>query len=417
MQLTLPIWLKDYRFFQIFVLAIISATPLAIIFTTLSAWLTDLGTPISIITTIAVARMPYSLKAFWSPVVDRFKLPMLAKFGRRKSWMILSTSLIALVVLLISETDPSESVSRLKYLAVILGVLSATYDITYDAFRIELLSDNEQAFGAATVSFGYRMGLLITNGGALYLADITGDNWQLVFRVIACIFCAGLCFIITVKDKEDKTVVPSSFSVMVTESVIKPLRDILSRPGSIVILLSIVLYKMGEAMLGSVAMPFYMDLGYTKTQIALIVKLYGAIAIIAGSYAGGVLIYRLGNIKGMIVCGLAQSIANFIYIWLHYQPVEDSSLLVTIVCDNFTGGMGNAALISYLSVLCNKQYTATQYALLSSLAPLVNNTFVMQAGSLVKSMGWDSFFTLTVLLEIPALILLVYLGKKLKLKF
>jgi len=412
MKLSLPIWLKDYRFFQIFALAVISAMPLGIIFTTIGAWLKDLDTPISVITTIAVARIPYSLKVFWSPIVDRFKIPLLSKFGRRKSWMILSTSLIIIILFAISETNPKEHLDHLKYLAIALGILSATYDITYDAFRIEILSDNEQAFGAATVSFGYRLGIMITSGGALYLAGMTGDNWQYVFQILAAIFLCGLVFIMTVRDSYDlKTTELRSLFDRINDSAIIPLRDILSRKSSVAILASIVLYKMGEAMLGIVSTPFYMELGYTKMQIGLIVKGYGALALILGAYAGGFLIYKLGNIKGMIICGLAQSIANFIYIWLHYQPVADSSLLVTIFCDNFTGGMGNAALISYLSILCNKQYTATQYALLSSLAPLINTTFSSYSGTLVEYFGWDYFFALTVFLEIPALLLLMYLGR------
>ena len=165
-------------------------------------------------------------------------------------------------------------------------------------------------------------------------------------------------------------------------------------------------------MLGCVSSPFYMELGYVKEQIAVIAKGYGLIATLVGGYLGAILIHRMGNIKGMIVCGIAQSVANFMYIWLHYQPVTDSSLLVTIVCDNVTGGMGTVALVSYLSMLCNKKYTATQYALLSSLASLANTTLVVKSGALVTYLGWDSFFALTVFLELPALALLMYLGRR-----
>jgi PAT family beta-lactamase induction signal transducer AmpG len=169
---------------------------------------------------------------------------------------------------------------------------------------------------------------------------------------------------------------------------------------------------MGEAMLGFVSLPFYMELGYSKGQIAVVVKGFGVIATILGTYAGGMIICKRGNIKGLIICGIAQSLSNLMYIWLHYQEVSNSSLLITVSIDNFTGGMGCTALIGYLSALCNKQYTATQYALLSSMASLMNNSLSGASGSIIQWIGWDMFFTLTVILEIPSLLLLSYIGRQ-----
>jgi len=419
MKLKLLIWLKDYRFFQVFILGMVSGMPITLIFSTFGVWLKDFGISIEMITAIAIARMPYAFKALWSPIVDYFNIPILSRFGRRKSWMIITTSLITVLLFLMSGVNPLESFAYLMTLAIFLGLLSATYDIAYDAFRIELFDDHEQALGAATTILGYRIGMLITGAGALYLAGVTNNDWELVFQMLAAIFFFGLLFILTVQDKVTKSVEvslesPHTKSLLnaINNSVVQPLKDLLGREGSIAILASIALYKLGEAMLGCVSNPFYMELGYVKEQIAIIAKGYGLIATLVGGYLGAILIYRLGNIKGMIVCGIAQSVANFMYIWLHYQPVVSSSLFVTIVCDNVTGGMGAVALISYLSMLCNKKYTATQYALLSSLASLASTTLVIKSGSLVKSLGWDAFFTLTVFLEIPALLFLIYIGNR-----
>lgn len=406
-----PAFLRDYRIFQIFILGIISGMPFAVLYTSLIAWLKDHSIELSIITTFAIARLPYSLKIFWSPIVDHIALPFLSRFGRRKSWMILSVCSTACILFLISGINPDTSLTSLRYLAILLGIMAATYDISYDALRIEMLSDEEQGVGAATAVLGYRVGAFITGAGALYIADVTA-NWSLTFIIVSALFIVGLFIILTVKEISIASIIANtSLRQKIYELVIAPFRDFLSRDKAIIVCLAIVLYKMGEAMLGFVSVPFYMELGYSKAQIGVLVKGFGVIATMLGAYAGGMVVYKLGNIKGMIICGILQAIANLMYMWLHYQDVSNSSLMVTIAIDNFTGGMGSTALVAYLSMLCNRRYTATQYALLSSLSTIMNSTISSQSGSLIKMIGWDDFFITTVLLEIPSLLLLLYLGK------
>jgi PAT family beta-lactamase induction signal transducer AmpG len=412
MTIKLPEFFKDYRLFQIFVLGIISGMPFAILYTTLVAFMKDYEIDLSIITTFAIARLPYSLKVFWSPVVDYFAVPLLSKFGRRKSWMVLSSIIICCILVTISTVNPVESVVTLRYLAITLGVMAATYDINYDALRIEMLSDAKQGLGAAITTMGYRIGSLITGGGALYIADRT-ESWETTFIFMAGMFAIGILFTMTVREDAAQTPDTSqSLKAKICQFAITPFVDILSRQGAALILLAIVLYKLGEALLGFVVLPFCMELGYSKGQIGVLMKGFGFIATSCGAFVGGVLVYKIGNIRGLICCGILQAVSNLMYLWLHYQPVSHTALLTTVVTDNFTGGMGSTALVAYLSILCNKNYTATQYAALSSLAALMNNTITTQSGKLIQYVGWDNFFYMTALLEIPSLILLFYIGRR-----
>ena len=407
----LPIWLTNYRFFQIFILGLFSGMPFSILYTSLIAWLKDYGVELSIVTTFAIARIPYSAKVFWSPALDYFNIPFLSKLGRRKSWMIISLALLGFALFAISFLHPADDITSMRYLALVIGIMAATYDMSFDAFRINILDEDQQALGAATAVLAWRLGAFITGAGALFIIGANIENWHLVFRGMAILFLSGVCFIFTVKEITLIKKITGSFAEQINEFIIKPFSDILSRKGAILILTSIVCYKMGEALLGFVSVPFYKEMGYSNAQIAVVVKSYGLVATLVGTYIGGVVIYKLGNIKGMILCGMLQSVSNLMYLWLHYQPVLDSSLLITVSIDNFTGGMGSTALIGYLSALCNKNYSATQYALLSSLATLINSTLSATSGSLIAFIGWDHFFILTVLLEIPALILLLYVGR------
>ena len=404
--------LKDYRLFEVFVLGIISGMPLAIIFSTIAIWLKETGIDIAVITTLAVARLPYSLKIFWAPLVDQFKIPLLSRFGHRKSWLILCSTCTALVLFAMSKVSPTISLAPLYVLAIILGILSATFDISFDALRIEKFDQQTQAIGGSSAVLGYRIGLLITNAGALYFAEIT-NSWSQTFVAMSALFAVAVIFIITVKEGEQSKEKLSGFSIKsFTQMVVNPFRDFLSREGAVIILITVILFKLGDAIFGAVSGPFYIELGYTKIQIASVVKIYGLIATILGSIAGGLVIYKIGNFKGLIVTGIAQSITHLTFVWLNHQEASFSALLIAISIENFACGMGSAALLGYLSVLCNKKYTATQYALLSSCSTLCNNTLTIYSGTLKNMMGWDNFFIFTIFLAVPSIILLIYLDRR-----
>lgn len=411
----IPIWLRNLRFFQIFILGIISGMPFSILYTSIIGWMKDYEIDLAIIATFAIARAPSSLKVFWSPIIDYIKIPLLHKLGPKKSWMILTTGCMSIILIAISITGPTYSITSFRYLAILFGICAATYDLSYDALRVIILTDNEQAIGSATAVLGWRLGAYITGGVTMYCVGTHIDYWPIAFMAMSVIFASSMIFTITVKEVYISSIKTSNnIAENFQNLVVEPFREILTRDNALLILASIICYKMGEAMLGFMSMPFYKELGYNNAQIGLYVKSYGLIATTLGSIIGGVVVYRIGNIKGLIICGILQSISNLTYLWLHHQPVGDMPLLVAVSIDNFTGGMGTTALVGYLATLCNKTYSASQYALLSSLSGLVNNVFSSYSGSLIKFMGWDNFFILTVLLEFPALFLLIYIGKKTK---
>lgn len=411
MNIKLPAFITDLKMFHIFMLGIISGMPFSILYTTLIAWMKDYNLDLAIITTFAIARLPYSLKMFWSPVVDYFTVPFLAKFGRRKSWMLLSSFVIFTTLYAISKMTPGDNINAIRILAILIGFMAATYDISYDAMRIEMLNDNEQGLGAATAVLGYRLGALITGAGALYLSELY--SWEQTIFFVAMLFLIAIIFTLCVKEQEaKKRIINESLSSKINNFVIMPFKDVMNRKGAILFLTAIVLYKMGEAMLAFVSLPFLMEIGYSKTQISVLAKSFGIIATIAGSFCGGIVIHRIGIVKGMISCGILQAITNLLYIWLHHQSIDNHHLMITVLADNFTGGMGSTALVAFISSLCNKQFTATQYALFTSLSTLMNNTLSTQTGTLINYIGWDYFFALTAILELPALVLLLCLGTR-----
>ena len=429
----------DYRLFEIFILGIISGMPLAIIGTTIVTWLTESDVTLEIITTFAIARLPYSLKPLWSPIIDYCSIPFLNKFGRRASWMICCSLLIASILYSMSILSPNADLPLLYVLTICLGTLSATFDISFDAFRIEKLDQKMQGVGAACAVFGYRIGLLITGGGALYLAHIT-NSWPETLLWIAGIFVVSTIFIFFIdevnevldirrsksgiarsqgveersvpKVREHRRSLMTTPQFLIFTEYTRPFMDFLNREGAIAILLVVIFFKLGDAMLGVVSMPFYLELGFSKQQIAVAVKVYGFIATILGTYAGGLVIYKIGYFKGLIISGIIQSITHLAFVWLNHQGTDFSALFIAISIENFAGGMGSSALVAYLSILCNKKYSATQYALFSSAASLFNNTVTIYGGTLARQLGWDYYFIFTIILAVPAILLLVYLQKK-----
>ena len=405
---------KDYRQFEIFILGIISGMPLSIVFSTISAWLTDEKIALEIITTFAVARMSYSLKFIWAPFVDYFKIPILHRLGQRKSWLITCSALIGIILFLMSMSSPQQNLGIFYFLAILLGFVSATFDISVDAYRIEKFESELQGIATANSVFGYRLGCLITNALALQFAHYTG-NWPQTFFAISMLYLFAVIFMFTLKEQKivRNKIEKLSFETL-AKLAINPFKDFLKKDSALIILLAVMLYKLGEAMLGVVCMPFYKEMGFNWSEVASGVKFYGLIATILGVYIGGFLVYKIGHVKALIFGGLLQSITHLTYIWLHHQGADYYSLVWAVGIENFAGGIGSSALITFLSILCNKKFAATQYALLSSSASFFNNSIIIYGGKLVKMMGWDNYFIFTIFLGMPGIILLIYLNNKFK---
>lgn len=406
--------LMDQRLLYIFILGIVSGMPLSILITLFSTYLKENGFTVAAIGFLTTARLPYSFKYVWAPFLDHIKLPLLYKIlGRRKSWMLIANFIIIASLLSLRIIN---NINYVFPIALTIGFAAATFDIAYDAFRIEILRQEEQGFGAATAVFGYRVGMLIAGSVGLILAEHL--NWYTVFTIIAGIFMVGGIVVLLAKEAEVKVVGGSiGFNLdSVKTFILDPLYDFFKKDYSILILSAIILYKLGEVMLGSVLQAFYLDLGFTKQEIGVIIKLFGFYATIFGTYIGAIIVKRYGNLKSLLFCGFFQMVSNLIFIWQHHMGHSTQALTLSISVENITGGMGSTALVAYIGYLCNKNYTATQYALLSSMASIMNNSIGAFGGLLAENLGWDMFFVFTVAVSMPALVVLYILNKKLNMK-
>ncbi len=400
--------LTDIRFFKVFVLGIVSGMPFAILYTTIIAWMNQFELNFELVTHLALARMPYSFKFLWSPMLEYFTPPLLGRLlGKRRSWMFLSSLGIAGILYYMSTLTPTdENFSFLWSLSLGLGFLAASYDISYDALRIEILDQDEQAIGVAHASFAYRIGVLLT--GALALVVAQDHGWEYTFKMLSLFFAIG-AFASCVMQTPDSKNIQTNF----VSTTIESFKDLLKRPYSWLIMLTIVFYKVGDAMLAVVGMKFYTHLGFSLKEIAFVVKTCSLVATYIGCYAGAFIMSRSHGVWGLIVCEIAQSVTNLGYIWLNHAGHDITVFLITNISENFTSGMGGAALGGYIANLCNVRFAATHFALLSSLATLMNSTFTSQAGYLVGQMGWNNYFIFTTVISIPSLFMLWILHKKL----
>lgn len=405
--------LTDYRQFQIFILGIFSAMPLGIIYTTLAAWMTQANIDLAIITSFALARVFYSLKMFWAPFVDHIKIPLLNGLGRRKSWICLMFAIVSIIVFSYGSLNPAESTGKIYILTLLLAFFSATLDVAIDAFRIDTTAREKLSLAAANAVFGYRIGLLIVGAGAFYVA--TDYGWKAVFTTISCLYAGGIFFVLTLTELDTDRKNPDSLSLNFWKTaIIDPFKDFFKRKHSILILSAVIFYKFSDATVGVVATPFYMKLGFSLKEILWVAKLYGVIAILCGAYIGGIVMLKCGNIKGLVICGFVQGITNLMFIWLNYCGHNMNALITTITVENIASGMGDTALVGYLSYLCNRRFSATQYALLASAAGLFSHSIVAVGGMIVNFIGWDNYFIMTVFLALPGIIMLVFLDKKFK---
>jgi PAT family beta-lactamase induction signal transducer AmpG len=401
----------DSRLLHIFLFGIISGMPFAILASLVPLWAQDYNMPIALITTYGIARSPYSLKFLWSPIIDGIRLPILYNIlGKRLSWMALTIFININILLMLANLNPVESSGVLKIFLIMFGVSAATYDISYDAMRIDMLDDEQQSMGVAVTSFGFRIGVLLAYSGALISAELLG--WNITFNLLAAVFFIGLLATITLRKKYFfQNIQTNNLKERFQIYCLEPFKDFFTQKNALLILLTIVLYKLGEAMLAQIMSLFYSNIGFSKIQIATTVKLFAFIATTLGGFIGAYLISKMKLFRGLIVCDILQASTNLFYIWLHHFPTV-FVLATTVFTDSFTGAMGSVALGSFLTSLCNKKYSATHFAMLSSLAAFANSVLTTQAGRIVEMLGWDYFFILTFVLAIPGIILVAFLNYK-----
>ena len=396
-----------------------SGLPLPLGANTLDALLNEAGVTKTAIGLFALIGLPYTLKFIWAPLIDHLPIPLLTRWlGRRRGWIIATQLCVIGSLLGIGYTDPATELAITAFWAVCLSFFSASQDIVIDAYRVDLLEKNQQGAGASSATFGYIIAMKLIGGAfALFLSDYL--TWSFVYTAMAAIMIVGIITVCLASEpsplSEPKHTQPNpTFSDWFYQSVICPFQDFTRHSSWWLILLFITFYKCGDAFAGKMLIPFLQDTGFSNSQIAFYLKTYGLAATLFGTFMGGAMIYRLGNMKTLWICGGLQMLSNLTFTVQSLIGDNANFLAIAIAIENISAGMGTAALIAYLASLCHKNYTATQYALLSSCAAIGRTVISASSGWVFTFSNWPVFFLLSTLVALPGLVILYILDKNLK---
>jgi PAT family beta-lactamase induction signal transducer AmpG len=403
------------RVLQVLALGFASGLPLLLTYSTLQAWLATVGVRRATLGAIALVGTSYSFKFVWSPLIDRVPPPL--PLGRRRGWGITIQIFLIAAILAMGSCDPKHNLSRMAILAVAVAFLSASQDIVIDAWRVESLTSDQQAPGAAMIQSGYRIGMLASGAGALFIAASAG--WFAAYATMAALVGVGmLVFLFGPEPKvpaEKSYVAQSVWQTILHalyKAVIEPFRDFMQRPLWPIILIAIFGYKLGEAMAGVMSTPLYISLGFTLPEIATASKIFGFFSIVTGALIGGVVTTRFGIRRALIFCGILQSLGNLFFVLQAVGGHRIGYLALCVTAENITGAMAGTALITYLSSLCSPAFTATQFALLSSLALLGRTVVASSGGALSEKIGWVRFFLVTTVVALPSILLFIWIGPR-----
>ncbi|NJO43206.1 MAG: AmpG family muropeptide MFS transporter [Cyanobacteria bacterium CRU_2_1] len=379
-----------------------SGLPLFLTSRTLQAWMTIEGVDLKSIGLFSLVALPYSLKFLWAPLLDRFIPPFL---GRRRGWLVITQVALVGMIAVMSLQNPSETLQLLAVNALLIAFFSASQDIAFDAYRSDVLDEPEMGAGAAVTVLGYRIALLVTGSLALILADHI--PWTMVYLLMAGVMALSLLFSIaapepTLNDRPPETLL---------EAVYLPLREFFGRSGILratLMLVFIVLYKLGDAFVNIMATPFLLQTGFSQTDIGAIQGGMGLLATIVGALLGGALLSQLGINRSLWVFGGLQAVSNLAYYILAQLGQNYPFMVIAINIENFCAGLGTAAFVAFLMSLCNPQFSATQFALLSSLMAVSRDILVAPAGQLADLTGWSLFFLISIVAALPGLLLLPF---------
>lgn len=372
--------------------------PLLLTITLLQAWMKEEGVDLTVIGLMALVGLPYTLKFLWAPFLDRFTLPFL---GRRRGWLLIAQVALLLAIAGLGFTQPRENPWMLAFVAFLVTFFSASQDIVVDAYRREDLPDEELGLGSSLYVNGYRVGMLLASGGGLILADHM--PFSMVYLIMAACMLPGILTTIFAHEPELTAGTPKTMK----EAVFDPLAEYFSRNGALYILAFILLYKIGDTMASAMTIPFYLDIGFSKTEIGTVVKLFGFWATIAGSLIGGTIMLRLGIKRSLWYFGFLQAVSTAGFAVLARIGHSVPALSAVIAFENLSSGMGTAAYVAFMASITNKRFTATQYALLSSLMGIPRVLASAPTGFLAKNIGWEGFFILCTLIAIPGMLLLL----------
>lgn len=403
----------DRRMAVILVLGFASGLPAPLVYSNLSIWLADSGVSRTDIGLFSLATTAYALNFLWAPLVDRLQIPWLSRrLGRRRAWMLVSQALLMLAIAAMGLTDPSADAAMVALACVFVAFVSATQDIVIDAYRIDVLEPDEYGAGSAVAIWGWHIGgTLVGGAGGLFLAAALG--WQGAYLVLALSLIPAMAAVLMAPEPRNRDATRTEGSVgpllWIKEAVIDPLWDFTTRRWWVLILIFIFVFKLGDALLGRMSGVFYRELGFSLTDIAEVTKVYGLAASIVGVLIGGIVIKMIGVLPGLLVGGLFAAATNLIYAYLASVGLNQTVFAIAVVVDTFTSGLATVAFVAYLSSLCNVAYSATQYALLNSLANLARIWFAASAGAMVDGLGgdWALFFTITAVIALAGLPLLI----------
>ncbi len=403
--------------------------PLLLVFSTLSAWLRDMEVSRSAIGFFGWVGITYSVKVFWAPIVDRLKIPFLTRtLGQRRSWMLVGQLGVIAGLIGMIGSDPTTQLVSLALFAIMVAFASSTQDIAIDAYRIESAVTRYQGAMSASYIFGYRTAMLVAGAGALYIAD--ASSWEWAYIAMAAFMGVGIITVLVIREpRHDRDEVTQDIeqhlidqvlhnqpvsrgqrlAAWFTSAVVAPFVEFFQRNGrfALLILLFIGLYRLSDITMGIMANPFYLDLGFSKSDIASIGKVFGFFMTIAGSFLGGLFVVRYGVFKPLIAGAVMVALTNVLFAQLASVGPDLSWLAVVISADNLSGGFANAAFIAYLSGMTNRAYTATQYALFSSLMTLPGKFFSGFSGVIVDAYDYHSFFLYAACMGIPAILLAI----------
>ncbi|MCY7321812.1 MAG: AmpG family muropeptide MFS transporter [Phormidesmis sp. CAN_BIN36] len=377
-----------------------SGLPLYLTRETLQAWMTVEGIKLSAIGLFSLVGLPYSLKFLWSPIVDRFVPPFL---GRRRGWIVIMQVGLLMAIAAMSLQNPKQSLQLLAINALLIAFLSASQDIAFDAYRTDVLEPLEMGAGVAVAVLGYRIALLVTGSLALILADRT--SWSGVYLLLSLLMGIGILASFWAPEPKLQIQPPDSLREAVTLPFIEFFQRLGKFRGS-AILVFIVLYKLGDSLVNNMALPFLLKTGFSQTDVGAIRGGMGLLATIVGVLAGGAALSNLGIARSLWVFGGLQAVSNLTYLVLAQLGKNYPFMVIAINIENFCAGLGTAAFVAFLMSLCNQRFSATQFALLSSLMAVSRDILVAPAGRIVEVTGWTWFFIITIFAALPGLMLL-----------
>ena len=380
---------------------------------TLRQWLTEGGTSLAAIGLTANIGLAYTLKFLWSPILDQARPPgPLARLGRRRGWLMTIQPLLALACVLLATSDPHQAPTQLLIAAVSIAFLSASQDIVIDAWRIESFPERAQGIALAFYVWGYRLALLVAGAGAIGLVGSVG--WHGSLLAVAVLVLSSTVATLLAHEPVQAAVATTStrLAARFRAAIIDPFTDFWQRPGAGQILAFVLLFKLGEALAHTMAVPFYNSLGFDRAQVAIATGVPSLIASLAGALAGGWLVIRIGTGRALILTGFVQMASMTLYFALAVSAGDVHILRAKVVLESFAEAMADAAFLTYLSSLCSVAFTATQYALLSSLAAVGLRTIGGFSGVLAEAMGWERFYAMTIFAALPAMLLMVGLLRR-----